>query len=77
MFGNVWEWVEDCYANTYEGLPHTAAAHGGMDPGCRRRVIRGGGWESYPRMLRASYRQWARPFASFDNLGFRVAADLE
>ncbi len=41
-----------------------------------RRAIRGGAWDHLPRLLRISWRDWAPGQARYDNLGFRVAADL-
>lgn len=32
MFGNVWEWVEDCFHNNYEGAPTDGSAWGGIAP---------------------------------------------
>jgi formylglycine-generating enzyme required for sulfatase activity len=39
-------------------------------------VIRGGAWDHLPRVLRASWRDWAPEQARWDNLGFRVARTL-
>ena len=55
--GNVWEWVEDCYHKSYEGVPTDGSAWlqaGGGD--CGRRVIRGGSWTNTPEHLRSSSR---------------------
>ncbi len=71
MIGNVCEWVADAWHPGYTGAPGGAApwvADG--RPGCR--VIRGGGWDHLPRVLRASWRDWAPERARWDNLGFRV-----
>jgi formylglycine-generating enzyme required for sulfatase activity len=32
MFGNVWDWVEDCFHNNYEGAPTDGSAWGGTAP---------------------------------------------
>jgi formylglycine-generating enzyme required for sulfatase activity len=32
MFGNVWDWVEDCYHNNYQGAPTDGSAWGGTAP---------------------------------------------
>ena len=42
MHGNVWEWVEDCYADNYSGAP-TDGTKAAEVASCRR-VLRGGGW---------------------------------
>lgn len=75
MIGNVCEWVEDLWHPGFESAPATTAAwvNGGVKG---RRVIRGGGWDHLPRVLRASWRDWAPEEARWDNLGLRVVKDL-
>ena len=43
MHGNVWEWVEDCWHDNYEGAPSDGSAwtSGGNS---NRAVVRGGSW---------------------------------
>jgi hypothetical protein len=75
MSGNVWEWVEDCWADTRTQAPHSGAPRiTGCAPGLR--VIRGGGFDSNAEELRLSFRRAARdePFA---NVGFRVARPID
>ena len=43
MHGNVWEWVEDCWNDSYEGAPDDGSAWTSGD--CGRRVLRGGSWD--------------------------------
>lgn len=74
MHGNVWEWVEDCYASGY------AAAHvdgsASISKDCTQRVIRGGSWINIPRLVRAAVRSSNAPdFRDYD-LGFRVGRTL-
>ncbi|MBB5350921.1 formylglycine-generating enzyme required for sulfatase activity [Haloferula luteola] len=74
MLGNVCEWTADGWHAHYEGAPRDGRAWTeGALPG--RRVIRGGAWDHLPRVLRASWRDWAEEDARWDNLGFRVARD--
>ena len=74
MIGNVCEWVADMWHAGYEGAPAgTTAWIVNGKPGCR--VIRGGGWDHLPRVLRSSWRDWAPEAVRWDNLGFRVAKD--
>ena len=40
--GNVWEWVEDCYKDNYDGVPADGSALVTLD--CKLRVLRGGCW---------------------------------
>ncbi len=75
MAGDVWQWNEDCYAESYANAPvdGSAAEAGGAD--CLR-VDRGGSW-AYPSwLLRAATRE-RNPADYRDNvLGFRVAKTL-
>ena len=74
MHGNVWEWVEDCYIGTYNNAP----ADGSMVPaasGCSR-VLRGGGWSSAPRFLRAANRSRYTAEFRFSFLGLRLARTI-
>ena len=54
MHGNVWQWVEDCYRDTYEGAPGDGRAW--TEGKCDTRVLRGGSWYIDPGNLRAAYR---------------------
>ena len=57
LSGNVSEWVEDCWHQTYEQAPTDGSAW--LDAGsgdCGRRVQRGGAWIYTPISLRVSYR---------------------
>ena len=76
MLGNVWEWVEDCWHNSYRGAPSdgTAWTRGGD---CSRRVLRGGSWRSVPRVLRSALRSWSPIRESDLYVGFRVARTLD
>ncbi len=74
MHGNVWEWVEDCYHDNYNGAPADGSARTGVD--CDRRVLRGGSWSPSPQTLRSAGRLSNPSDARFYNLGFRVARTL-
>lgn len=71
MLGNVREWVEDCYVNTYSDRPETAEPVRSGD--CSRRVIRGGDWTSSPAELRAANRARISVSTRERTIGFRVA----
>lgn len=72
MLGNVCEWTADAWHPSFIGAPADGSAWlNGGKPSCR--VIRGGGWDHLPRVLRASWRDWAPENARWDNLGFRIA----
>ena len=71
MHGNVWEWVEDCYNDSYKGAPADGSAWESED--CFYRVWRGGTWNDGPWYLRSANREWSVPLFRDYNLGFRIA----
>lgn len=44
VYGNVWEWVQDCWHGDYRGAPDDGRVRAGGD--CARRGLRGGGWNN-------------------------------
>ncbi|MCY4121255.1 MAG: formylglycine-generating enzyme family protein, partial [Acidobacteria bacterium] len=71
--GNVWEWVEDCWHNDYDGAPRDGSAwtRGGN---CGRRVLRGGSWiDGPPRIFRSAFRNRFDAEDRYANVGIRVA----
>jgi len=80
MHGNVWEWVEDCYHDNYNGAPTDGSAWTTGD--CNRRVIRSGSWKDDLQRLRSASRR-GYPVVTLDdcsgcffNVGFRVGRTL-
>ena len=74
MHGNVWEWVEDCYRDSYRGAPTDGSAVTSGD--CSLRILRGGSWNYYPQLLRSAYRYATAGGIRVENVGFRVARAL-
>jgi formylglycine-generating enzyme required for sulfatase activity len=74
MVGNVWEWVEDCYHQTYDDAPTDGSPW--MAGDCSRRAVRGGSWSTEPRTVRSANRDGATPDDRNHGLGFRVARSL-
>nr|WP_315982841.1 SUMF1/EgtB/PvdO family nonheme iron enzyme [Aliamphritea spongicola] len=74
MSGNVDEWVEDCYQDSYIGAPVNGDAR--RDGSCEFRVMRGGSWFDIGRVIRSSSRYRHPPNASKNTWGFRVALNL-
>jgi len=74
MHGNVWEWVEDCYRDSYKGAPANGSAVTAGE--CTLRILRGGSWNYYPQLLRSAYRYASAPVVRTENAGFRVARAL-
>src|SRR5215217_7340554 len=76
MHGNVWEWVEDSWHETYDGAPSDGSAWlQGGDPSYR--VVRGGSWRNEREFVRAAVRFKRNVNVRFDTLGFRVARATE
>ena len=76
MLGNVWEWVEDCWHDSYGVAPSDGRAWtSGGD--CGRRVYRGGSWGYPPRGLRAAVRARGDTGVRSAEIGFRVARGLD
>jgi formylglycine-generating enzyme required for sulfatase activity len=72
VHGNVWEWCEDVWHDSYAGAPiHGSAWLQGGDSS--RRVLRGGAWSSDPGDLRAAGRDRGNSTVRDIGLGFRVA----
>ena len=76
MHGNVWEWVEDCWNDSYHGAPAQGEVWKSGD--CTKRVLRGGGWLSGAEDLRSANRTSRKTprRGSYSNFGFRVARTL-
>ncbi len=70
MAGNVWEWCEDGWHDSYKGAPTDGKAwEGGTDNS--RRVLRGGSWFLNASLCRSAIRLRYAPGVHND-LGFRV-----
>ncbi|MEM8920512.1 MAG: formylglycine-generating enzyme family protein, partial [Pseudomonadota bacterium] len=74
MHGNVWEWTQDCWNGSYSGAPTNGSAWISGD--CSRRVLRGGSWYLYPRLLRSASRFRSTTSVPSYVVGFRVARTL-
>lgn len=75
VLGNVWEWVEDCWHDSYEGAPADGSAwkQGGNS---RWRVLRGGAWNCMAGHVRSAVRGCDSPGRRSMAYRFRVARIL-
>lgn len=75
MSGNVQEWVEDCYHDSYSGAPVDGSAwvSGNCSYG---RVVRGGSWANRPQDARSAKRGRGLTAYRLNDLGFRPARML-
>jgi formylglycine-generating enzyme len=73
MLGNVWNWTEDSYHDSYNGAPTDGSAWQGDGS---KRVLRGGSWNNSPRNVRAAVRNMDKPGLRFSIFGFRLARIL-
>jgi formylglycine-generating enzyme required for sulfatase activity len=76
MIGNAREWLQDCYTASYEGRPPDARAWVWAG-GCEARGVRGGSFASRPERSRAAARDSELQGTRQQDLGFRVARDLD
>ena len=78
MHGNVSEWCEDVWNDSYGDKPKelkgTAGAWTTGDGGWR--VLRGGSWGDIPQFLRSAYRLRNTADLRYDGIGFRLARTL-
>ena len=72
---NVFEWVDDCWNNSYKGAPNNGTAWTQGD--CYYRVIRGGSFYYFSKVGRSSYRAKNPPNVKSYWLGFRVLRELK
>ena len=76
VHGNVWEWCEDVWHDSYEGAPSNESAWSkGGEP--HRRVVRGGSWDNKPRYLRSANRYGIASGFRLRIVGFRLARKID
>jgi len=74
MIGNVWQWVEDCGHDNYNGAPADGSAW--LSDDCATRIVRGGAWFQGPQSARSASRAADNADFRVSDIGFRVARSL-
>jgi formylglycine-generating enzyme required for sulfatase activity len=75
MHGNVWEWVQDCWHDSYNGAPTDGSAWILACDGAYR-VFRGGSWYDCARDCRSALRLRNDPRYRGGGLGFRILQEV-
>ena len=71
MHGNVWEWCEDVWHDSYKGAPTDGSAWvSGGDSNFR--LLHGGSWDGNPRHCRSAFRNRYYAYNRFFDSGIRV-----
>jgi len=88
MHGNVLQWVQDCFAPSYDGLPADGSAFETViqlkligdladmtgKSSCAYRMLRGGDWADPPAEIRSAFRNFGLASGERSGgIGFRVA----
>jgi formylglycine-generating enzyme required for sulfatase activity len=71
MYGNVWEWVDDCWQ------PLVTTSDSAVPGQCRSHVLRGGSWSTDASVFNPSVRGWENSTGRKTSIGFRVARTLQ
>jgi formylglycine-generating enzyme required for sulfatase activity len=72
MHGNVWEWCQDHWHESYEDAPNDGSAWLTNDEKLGR-IRRGGSWTDTPRYCRSAFRGLNTPDDRLNKVGFRVS----
>ena len=73
--GNVWEWLQDCWADNYENTPNNGTAQ--ESDNCEAHVLRGGSWMNSSEYITSTIRSSNIPTTRTSFNGFRVARDIK
>lgn len=71
MHGNVFEWCEDTWHDSYDGAPGDGSPW--VDCSTDHKVFRGGAWNARAHFARSAYRFHRAKHSGYYNIGFRLA----
>ncbi|PWQ93962.1 formylglycine-generating enzyme family protein [Leucothrix arctica] len=74
--GNLWEWVQDCWHDTYDGAPVDGSAWEVCNNNSQK-VRRGGSWDMNAAGIRSAIRSKGAIHDRSNLYGFRVASDWQ
>lgn len=74
IYGNIFEWVEDCWNPDHQGATGSGAPR--TDGDCSYRVMKGGSWVTHGYQMRAASRVRYVTDYRYDDYGFRIARTL-
>jgi formylglycine-generating enzyme required for sulfatase activity len=74
MCGNVWEWCQDLWHDSYQGALQDSSARTSDNADDNYKVLRGGAWDSYPDFCRSAVRVKFDAAYYSDSIGFRVVS---
>jgi formylglycine-generating enzyme required for sulfatase activity len=72
MHGNVWEWCQDHFHDSYENAPTHGSAWQNTHSSNDQRMLRGGAWNDIPDNCRSASRNNDSLGYNNSNIGFRV-----
>ena len=75
MIGNLWEWVQDDYHDTYDDAPDDGSAWN-ETPSTGQKVYRGGGWFFTQPYMTTTRRLKFNQSSHRDFIGFRLARSV-
>jgi len=77
MSGNVWEWCEDWYHQSYDNAPADGGVWNIEDTYNPYRVLRGGSAKGASYCSQVSFRFWLAPFYTDGVIGFRCVQETK